>query len=498
VVDAGRGSLYISAYFDWESAVSCGPERESISGMDTEHAMLSGMDTEHVVLIVDDDKGVLHVLKTQLSHLPYCLIATSSSVEAIHVLRTKEIAVLICDLGMPDIDGVEVLHEAREANPGIVSIVITGGVAQEDTIRAINEGGVWKFLLKPWEKDELLSLVKEAVERYVASQIRQTARREPEVKVNKAPARFVRPVINGLKAKKQQPMRVFRLPAMISRKKKHLKRRLVLGGKEELANSRYKFGEIIGEGGIGRVYKAEDMLLGMPVAIKVLSKEFARDSLAVAKLKEEARIAMQLSHSHIVRLHNLQEVGGNYFLVMEHVEGRNFRRILEKHGRMELDFVVQVAQACGEALSYAHRRGILHLDLKPENIMLTSDGVVKIIDFGTACLVKTQNTDGEIFGTPDYMSPEHLTGMELDARSDIYSLAVIIYELLTGAVPAGGEYPIDAKGLAYLPPNVVAVLAKAMAEDQNERWETAADFAAALTSAACQKTPSGPDPVVLK
>jgi len=454
------------------------------------------MDKEYAILIVDDDRVVLQVLEMQLANLPYCIISTSSSVDAIHVLRTKEIAVIVCDLGMPEIDGVEILRQARETNPRIVSIVLTGGADQDATIKAINEGGVWKFLTKPWRREELLALVKEAVERYGAALTTRIAKREMEAKVNKTPVKFARPVINRMKQKKQQGVRVFRLPAIIARKKR-LRRTLVLGAKEELANSRYKFGEIIGEGGIGRVYKAEDMLLNMPVAIKVLSKEFARDQHAVASLKEEARIAMQLSHTHIVRLHNLQVVGDNYCLVMEHVEGQNFRSIIKRHGQLALDFVVQVVQACGDALSYAHRRDILHLDLKPENIMLTSDGVVKIIDFGTACLARTQTVDGEMFGTPEYMSPEHLTGQEVNASSDIYSLGIIAYEMLTGEVPSEGEDPMDAKGLAYLPQEVAWVLAKAMAEDQNERWKTANEFAAALTSAACQETPAQPDPAIL-
>ncbi|MBN1268610.1 MAG: protein kinase [Kiritimatiellae bacterium] len=431
----------------------------------------------HTILAVDDEEQVLQLLTRQLRDLPYSIIPTSSAAEALHILKTREIAVLLCDLNMPHIDGNVVLSAAREHNPNIVSIVITGGADANATIRAINEGGIWKYLTKPWSREELAALVKDGVARYAMLCLQQSQL----TRLAKVITKELPPLKAG--APRTPP------PAPASRKYPPPKAPEPVPGEERLTD-RYRLCEVIGEGGMGTVYRADDLLLGMPVAIKLLNTEFTRNPAAVATLKEEARIAMQLSHRHIVRLHNLQQAGDRYFLVMEHVDGRNFHEILARHGTLPLTTVRQVVQVCSEALSYAHRHHVLHRDLKPANLLLSRDGVLKVIDFGVACLVNAQEEADNVLGTPAYMSPERICGRTLDHRTDIYSLGIIVYELLTGHTPFPPEatdlhvFVEGPAGLPDLPPEVEPVVRRAVAARRSERWESVEAFARALMDTA--------------
>ena len=434
---------------------------------------------DYRILFVDDDDVVLEVAERLLGDLPYTFVATSSPAKAIQILTLWEVAVLLCDLNMPGIDGLEVLAKAREANPDIVSILVTGMADQDATIRAINEGGIWKYIAKPWKPDELVALVREGVQLYAE-------RRRPHMKL--------KILAHGMTAKlrgKEKARQKVKPPVMFLRKPKPCLRSPVQHG--IIPGTRYKIEEVIGAGGTGTVYKAHDTLLGMPVAIKVLSPKLAKDKGAIATLKEEARIAMQLSHRHIVRLHNLQTAGATYFLVMEYVEGQSLRQVITAYTKLPLDSVAQIVEVCADALSYAHRHGIVHKDLKPDNMLLTEDGVLKIIDFGIAALVDAQRAGGDIMGTPAYMSPEQLAGAALDARTDVFSMGVIVYELLTGCLPFRRDVVIkgvhEASGLAHftdLPAGIMESVAKAMAPNRDERWSSVDDFAQAFLKAAAR------------
>ncbi|MCK5849772.1 MAG: protein kinase [Kiritimatiellae bacterium] len=435
-------------------------------------------DNDYTVLVVDDEEAVLGLMATHLSDLPYTIIPTSSPAEAIHILKNREIAVLLCDLNlnMPNMDGNTILAVARESNSDIVSILISGISDQESMIQAINEGGIWKFLSKPWDKQDLIALVAAAVDHYA-----RTGEQDGQLK---SLARNVTRLQTEQMGGTRKRIRVVHKVSPL------IKAKYLIESGTLLAN-RYELGEEIGEGGIGKVFKAQDMMLQMTVAVKVLFPEFSDDDVAITTLKEEARIAMQLSHRHIVRLHNLQKVHGYYYLVMEYVEGKTFREILELSGRLTMDSVAQIIRVSSDALSYAHRHGVIHKDLKPDNILLTDDGVLKIIDFGIACLAKTQDSSSPIIGTPSYMSPEHIRGATLDVRTDIYALGIMAYEFLSGKQP----FPANLSLLEMLdmmppkldspvvPSDVAAVLEKATAFRRSNRWESVPAFATALIDA---------------
>lgn len=256
----------------------------------------------------------------------------------------------------------------------------------------------------------------------------------------------------------------------------------------DMINDRYRLRKLVGEGGVCRVFKAFDQLLKMTVAIKVLRPDCVEDPDFIQTLLDEARMAMQLSHSQIVRLHTLQGSSSFYYLVMEYVEGRTLRECLGDYDALPLSTVAQLLQASHPPLRHAHKRGILHNDIKPDNLLLTHSGSIKFLDFGLACLANQSSRESALLGTPAYMSPERLRQDVLDLRSDIYSLALTIYELLTGHLP----FPADLHARDYLKITTIempgidekigAVLEKAAAVKRAERWETLDDFIDAFMS----------------
>jgi predicted Ser/Thr protein kinase len=253
---------------------------------------------------------------------------------------------------------------------------------------------------------------------------------------------------------------------------------------------RYRLLRLLGEGGSGTVYKAQDTFLNAVMAVKILNKDLTFDRAAVQSLKAEALTAMRLSHPHIVHLNNLDKAGVRYFLVMEYIEGNTLRGLLDLYGYLKIDTVARILTVCSDALSYAHRVGVLHNDLKPANLLITEDGVVKLIDFGISCLINTQQKDF-IMGTPAYMSPEQIRGEKLDQRTDIYSLGIMTYEMLVGKTP----FPKDAQFqdvLDMLPLSLKAianedmrrVLQRAVAPAADDRYSSVAAMTTAFIEAA--------------
>ena len=254
----------------------------------------------------------------------------------------------------------------------------------------------------------------------------------------------------------------------------------------DMINDRYRLRELVGEGGVCRVFKAFDQLLKMTVAIKVLRPDCVDDPDFVQTLLDEARMAMQLSHSQIVRLHTLQGGSSFYYLVMEYVEGRTLRECLSTYESLPLSTVTQLLRACHPPLRHAHKRGILHNDIKPDNLLLTHSGTIKFLDFGLACLANQSSREHALLGTPAYMSPERLRQEVLDLRSDIYSLGLTLYELLTGRLPFPADLPasqyldLETIEMPGIDADIRAVLEKAVAINRADRWETVDDFIAAF------------------
>ena len=213
-------------------------------------------------------------------------------------------------------------------------------------------------------------------------------------------------------------------------------------------DGRYHVLDRIAAGGMGEVYRAHDAVLDRPVAIKVLHRNLAGDAGFVERFRREARAAASLNHQNIVAVHDWGSVDGIYYMVMEYVAGRSVRELVNEHGVLAPAQAADVLEQTLAALQHAHRQGIVHRDVKPENLMVTRDGVVKVADFGLArAFADAQITEaGTVTGTVQYLAPEQLQGEPADPRTDLYALGVVAFELLTGRLPFTGETPM---GIAY-------------------------------------------------
>ncbi|HEV2448014.1 MAG TPA: serine/threonine-protein kinase, partial [Candidatus Sulfopaludibacter sp.] len=206
-----------------------------------------------------------------------------------------------------------------------------------------------------------------------------------------------------------------------------------------LLGGRYRIIALLGRGGMGEVYRATDLTLGQSVALKFLPEEAARDQRLLERFHGEVRIARQVSHPNVCRVYDIGQAGGAPFISMEYVDGEDLASLLTRIGRLPADKALEIARKICAGLAAAHDRGIIHRDLKPQNIMLNKRGEVIIMDFGLAAIASTLGAADARSGTPAYMAPEQLKGAEVTARSDIYALGLVLYELFTG------KRPFDAK-----------------------------------------------------
>lgn len=215
--------------------------------------------------------------------------------------------------------------------------------------------------------------------------------------------------------------------------------------KGQKINDRYEIIRSIGEGGMANVYLAHDAILDRDVAIKILRGDLASDEKFVRRFQREALSASSLSHPNIVEMYDVGEDNGNYFIVMEYIEGKTLKQLLKKRGCLTLSEAIDIMLQLTDGMSHAHDSYIIHRDLKPQNIMISDDGGIKITDFGVAmALNETQLTQtNSVMGTVHYLPPEQASGKGSTIRSDIYSMGIIFYELLTGILPFKGESAVE-------------------------------------------------------
>jgi serine/threonine-protein kinase len=261
--------------------------------------------------------------------------------------------------------------------------------------------------------------------------------------------------------------------------------------RRRVLNGRYEIESVLGQGGMAKVFKGTDKVLGRTVAIKVLSPQFTDDAQFVARFRREAQSAAALNHPNIVGVFDTGSQGDVHYIVMEYVEGRTLRDVIRNEGPLLPQRAAEIADAVAKALEPAHQAGMVHRDIKPGNIMLTSDGEVKVMDFGIArtSTGDTLTQTAAVLGTASYLSPEQAQGQSVDARSDIYSLGCVLYEMVAGRAPFTGDSPVaiayrhvrdDPVGPSRINPDVPsdleAVILKAMAKNPANRYQTAAEL----------------------
>jgi serine/threonine-protein kinase len=264
-----------------------------------------------------------------------------------------------------------------------------------------------------------------------------------------------------------------------------------MGAMPQILLGRYEVGPLLGAGGMAEVYEGHDRLLARRVAIKILLAQYAHDPAFLARFRREAQAAASLSHPNIVGVFDTGSEGDTWFIVMEYIDGRTLKDIIRAEGALYWTRAAEVAADVAGALAVAHARGIVHRDVKPGNVMLTTEGKVKVMDFGIAraTAVPSITQTSAVVGTAQYIAPEQAQGLEVDARSDVYSLGCCLYEMVTGQVPFTGPTPV---AIAYrhvredpTPPRALnpdvpvpleRVCLKAMAKRPEDRYQTAVEM----------------------
>ena len=260
----------------------------------------------------------------------------------------------------------------------------------------------------------------------------------------------------------------------------------------------YKITAHLGQGGMGNVYRATDTMLGREVALKMLHPQLTMQPQFLERFKKEARVLAQLLHPNIAVIYNFIEQGGNHFMVMEYVEGTNLDDLLKQHKSLPAEFIVPVFVQALEGLQHAHRKNIFHRDIKPSNIMLTPDGVVKLMDFGIAKVAGEQKMTqvNKIVGTVEFMAPELIQGRDASNASDIYAAGVTMYEMLSGKLPFESDTDFNLmqailkervkspeKLNASIPKALGDIIMKALEKNPASRYEDARAFQRALMNA---------------
>lgn len=485
------------------------------------------------ILVVDDVEANRDVLGRRLAREGYAVTAADNGRAALEKLRAEPFDLVLLDILMPELDGYEVLRQLKSApETRDVPVIMISALDELSSIVRCIEQGAEDYLPKPFdpvllrarigaclEKKRLRDAEKEylqevgrvidaatAVERgsYEPGSLATVARRDDEL------GRLAR-VFDGMVAQIQA--REARLREQVEHLRREIQtaRRASDGaGADALDGGNLAIGEVfagryviqaaIGAGGMGTVYRARDLELEEEVAIKTLRPELVTDATLVERFKTEIRLARRISHRNVVRTHDLGEWNGIYFLTMEYVEGLTVRELLDQRGRLEISSTLAIARQLAESLAVAHEQGVVHRDIKPQNLLLDPQGVLKVMDFGVARLAERTSAlteAGLIIGTPSYMAPEQLLAESIDARADLYAAGVVLFECLTGRLPfdAGSTISLVAKVLnepppapvalnAEIPPPLSALILRLLAKKPDQRIQTAGELAEQLARVA--------------
>lgn len=422
------------------------------------------------ILVVDDNLDNRQILGRRLVRQGYAVEAAENGSEALEMLRSGDFDLVLLDIMMPEVDGYEVLKRLKD-DPGTRNIPVIMISALDDIgsiVRCI-ERGAEDYLPKPFdpvllkarisaslEKKRLRDMEIEYLEQvahvieaasavetgdYEGGSLAGIAARDDELG---RLARVFDAMAGQVKAREERLQRqVADLKRAVEstaegqeRSKLAHEAKLQVG---QLFADRYEITAVIDGGGMGMVYRARDRELDDDVAIKTLHPELiSSDESLIERFKSEIRLARLISHPSVVRTHDFGRWDGMYYLTMEYVEGVTARQLIDRQGRLGIPSTLAIATQLARSLEVAHEQGVIHRDIKPQNLLLDREGNLKVLDFGVACLTERAGNvtkAGSVVGTPAYMAPEQLLEETVEARSDLYAVGVVLYECLTGQLP---------------------------------------------------------------
>jgi len=418
------------------------------------------------VLLVDDEDALRRALGRRLRADGHTVLEAPRALDALELLGRHCVEVMISDIMMPDMDGVELLRRAREHKPDLSVLLMTGAPNLDTALKAI-EYGALEYLMKPFDLDKLSSSVVRAVKEHKLAVAKRDALESTE------------------RLKQSGPRSTGGSPIM----------------EGTLLAGRYRVVKTLGAGGMGTVFEAEREDLGkMRVAVKVLHTKLLGRPELVKRFRREAELIATLRHPHIVSVLDFV-VGEPSFIVMELLDGMTLAQALSKKPLSERRCALVASQML-DALDVAHDKGVIHRDLKPENVFLTKlatvGDVVRLLDFGIAKIISDEAdaklTDtGTVLGTPAYMAPEYARGEQCDARVDLYAVGCVMYEALAQRQPfVAANYnallfalqekePTDIRELRPdVSPELARVIQRAMSKDRDARFRTAREMRDAL------------------
>ncbi len=471
------------------------------------------------ILIVDDVEENRAVLARRLQREGYDVDSVASGEEALRRVTQGGFDLVLLDVLMPGMDGFAVLERIK-SSPDTRSLPVIMISALDDLASVVRciEHGAEDYLTKPFDPVLLRARIGASLEKKrwhdrEADYLRQVTRVIEAASAVEL-GTYQPGKLAGITGRDDELGRLARvfdaMAAGVHARETRLREQLrelqsdvslattefetlqgqattegafaagtVLGG-------RYDIMSVLGTGGMGVVYRARDRELNEDVAIKTIRRELiSGDAVLAERFKSEIRLARRISHRNVVRTHDLGDADGHLFVTMELVQGITVRELLATRGKLGVASTLALARQFAEALAVAHAAGVIHRDVKPENALIDADGVLKVMDFGIARLAEASSNRtqaGMVVGTPAYMAPEQLVGEEIDARADLYSLGVVIYECLTGRAPfqapsavaliarvltTEAEPPV--RGNADVPPALSALVMRLLAKVPDER-----------------------------
>ena len=491
---------------------------------------VAGGPTPARLLVVDDNEGNREVLRRRLERQGYAVELAVDGEDALTKVAGASFDLVLLDVLMPGLDGYAVLERLKgaAATHDLPVIMISALDDMASIVRCI-EAGAEDYLPKPFdpvllrarigaslEKKRLRDVEREyltkvgevigaasAVEAgtYRPGTLAEIAQRDDAL------GRLAR-VFDGMAVEVRAREarlheRLHALQTEIAMARRDTKEQAVSSDGHNLAigerfTERYEVLAVIGRGGMGTVYRVRDRDLDEELAIKTVRPELVTDPVLVERFKDEIRLARRITHRNVVRIHDFGEWAGVYYLTMEYVEGITVRDLLDTRGKLEVSPALAIGAQLAESLAVAHAEGIIHRDIKPQNLLLDAAGVLKVMDFGVARLAQGgpgRTEVGLVVGTPAYMAPEQLMAEEVDARSDLYAAGVVLYECLTGRLPhaPGSLMSLIAKMLhedpepainlnPAVPPALSALVARLLAKDPGDRVQSAQELAKLLAS----------------